>query len=207
MDYLYPLLVLTVVHLMAVMSPGQAFIVVSRTALSSGRPAGMAATLACGLGVMPWAIGAILGLALLFQQSPLLYAGLKLAGGLYLIYVAIMVWRHAADPLAAPTTSSRQSPAKAFRDTFLMQIANPKVAVFFGSIFAAVLPANPPPWMIAAILTIVFVNEIIWYTLVAVVFSSAGPRAIYARLKPILDRVMAVLLGGLGARLILDARP
>ncbi len=182
MDSLQPLLILAVVHLMAVMSPGQSFLVVSRIALSSGRRAALAATLACGFGVMPWAIGAVLGLALLFQQVPWLYVGLKIAGGLYLLYIAELVWRHATDPLPAADATTgpgtTQSSAQAFRSTLLMQMANPKVVVFFASVFVAVLPTNPPPWMMLAILVIIFVNEIGWYALVALSFSAAKPRGL-----------------------------
>jgi threonine/homoserine/homoserine lactone efflux protein len=205
-DALPPLLVLAIVHLFAVMSPGPSFVAVSRIALSSGRPAGLSAALACGLGVLPWAIGAAAGLALLFQQVPLLYARLKLFGGLYLIYVAFQVWRRAAEPLPTTESGDRQSAAQAFISTLLLQVSNPKVAVFFGSIFVAVLPDNPPLSLLAAILAIVLINEIGWYVLVALVFSARGPRRVYARFKPSLDRVMAALLGALGVRLVLDAR-
>jgi threonine/homoserine/homoserine lactone efflux protein len=203
----HPLLILWAVHLMAVMSPGQSFLVVSRAALSSGRPAALAATLACGVGVLPWAIGAMAGLALLFQQWPWLYAGLKAAGGIYLLSVAAMVWRHASEPLPEPTLETAMPVARVFTSTLLMQMTNPKVAVFFASIFVAVLPANPPIWLLAAILAVVFLNEIAWYALVALSFSAARPRAVYARVKPSVDRVMAGLLGVLGVKMLSDVRP
>ena len=77
-----PLLTVAAVHLLAAMSPGPGFITVSRTALVSGRQAGLASALACGFGVLPWAVGAILGVVILFRQTPWLYAALKAAGGL-----------------------------------------------------------------------------------------------------------------------------
>ncbi len=207
MDFLLPLATLTVVHLLAVMSPGQSFLLVSRTALSSGRPAALAATLGMGLGVLPWAIGAMLGLALLLQQAAWLYALLKIAGGLYLIYLAVMVWRHAPDPVVVTTDgATKQDLWPAFKTALLTQIANPKVVVFFGSIFVSVLPANPPLWMLGAILAIVLINEMGWYTIVALLFSADRPRAAYMGVKPAVDRMMAVVLGALGARLIWDAR-
>src|SRR6202007_2105666 len=88
-----PLVTVAVVHLLAAMSPGPSFITVSRTALASGRSAGLASALACGFGVLPWAIGALLGIVIVFKQAPWLYVALKAAGGLYLLYLAVMVWR------------------------------------------------------------------------------------------------------------------
>ena len=78
--------------------------------------------------------------------------------------------------------------------------------VFFGSIFVWVLPANPPLWMLGAILAIVLINEMGWYTIVALLFSADRPRAAYMGVKPAVDRMMAVVLGALGARLVWDAR-
>ncbi len=200
--YLWPLLTLWLVHLMAVMSPGQSFIVVSRTALGSGRPAGIAAALGMGAGILPWAIGAMLGLAVVFAQLPWLYAALKILGGLYLIYVAVRVWQHASDAVAVSGGEAVMSAPAAFRHGFLAQLANPKVAMFYGSIFVAILPPSPPGWLIGVIFAILLVNEIGWFALVAIFFSSERPRRAYLTVKPVVDRVMAVLLGLLGAKLI-----
>src|SRR5262245_58807638 len=73
------LLTVATVHLLAAMSSGPNFITLSRTAPASGRSAGLASALACGLRVLPWAIGAILGIMIVFNQAPWLYAVLKTA--------------------------------------------------------------------------------------------------------------------------------
>lgn len=200
-----PLLAVAVVHLLAAMSPGPSFIAVSRTALASGRPAGLASALACGLGVLPWATAAILGIVIVFKQAPWLYAALKAAGGLYLLYLAVLVWRHAAMRLDVGDAAPRQTLGQAFAQTFFIQISNPKVAVFFSAIFVSVLPPDPPLWMMAAIWIIVFANEAAWYSLVALGFSAARPRQFYLRLKMVIDRVMGALLGALGVKLLADA--
>jgi len=202
---LQPLLTVAVVHLLAAMSPGPSFITVSRTALTSGRPAALASALACGFGVLPWAIGAMLGVVLMFKQAPMLYAALKVAGGLYLLYLAVMIWQHAASPISVADGASRQTLGRAFAETFLAQITNPKVAVFFSAVFVSVLPSDPPLWMMVAILAIVFANEAAWYSIVALGLSAVRPRALYLRLKPLLDHAMGALLSALGAKLLADA--
>jgi RhtB (resistance to homoserine/threonine) family protein len=207
MDILVPLATLAVVHLLAVMSPGPSFLVVSRTALERGRSAALAASLGMTLGVIPWAVGAMYGLALLFERAVWLYTTLKAAGGLYLLYLAIQVWRHADTMPSAEAGPAPSSLAVAFREAFLIQIANPKVAVFFASIFVAVLPPALPVWLSAVVLAIVLANEFLWYALVALLFSAQSPRAAYLRVKPVIDRVMAVMLGALGLRLLWEARP
>lgn len=206
MEHFQALAVLALVNLMGAMSPGPTFLVVVRASLLSGRMHGLMAAIGCAIGTMPWAIGAVVGLAALFKAAPWLYAGMKVGGGLYLIYLAVMIWRGATTPITEVLSGERQTRFQAFWQTMLSQLANPKVAVFFGSIFVAVIPADPPTWIIFTILGIVLFNELAWYTVVAFVFSAATPRAAYLRFKPILDRAIAGLLGALGVRLILDAR-
>jgi threonine/homoserine/homoserine lactone efflux protein len=205
-DAVAPLVVLAVVHLLAVMSPGPSFITVSRTALTSGRPAGLAAALACGIGELPWAIAALAGVALVFAQAQWLYGALKLLGGAYLIYLAVQVWRHADSPVDVEGDAPVQSLGSAFRETFVAHVANPKIAVFFSSIFVSVLPAELPVWMIVTILVIAFVNAGGWFLCVALGFSAPRPRALYLRAKPWIDRVMAAVLGALGIKLLADVR-
>jgi threonine/homoserine/homoserine lactone efflux protein len=199
-----PLLTVAVMHLVAAMSPGPSFVTVARTALTSGRSAGLASACACGFGVLPWAIGAILGIVIVFHQVPWLYAALKAAGGLYLLYLAVMIWRQAASPIELADGVPRQTPSQAFSQTFLTQITNP-LAVFFPAIFVSVLPPDPPLWMMLAILAIVFTNEAAWYSIVALGLSAARPRALYLRLKSVLDHAIGVLLGALGVKLLADA--
>ena len=205
MTSVQPLLTVAVIHLLAAMTPGPSFLTVSRTALASGRSAGLASALACGFGVLPWAVGAILGIVIVFNQAPWLYTALKAAGGLYLLYLAVNVWQHATSPIAVADAIPRQTLSQAFAQTFLTQITNPKVAVFFSAIFVSVLPPDPPMWIMLAILAIVFANEAVWYSIVALGLSAARPRALYLRLKSVLDRAMGALLGALGVKLLTDA--
>jgi threonine/homoserine/homoserine lactone efflux protein len=202
---LKPLLTIAVVHLLAAMSPGPSFIAVSRLSLASGRRAGLASALACGLGVLPWAVGALLGLVIVLNRAPWLYMALKAAGGFYLLYLAVMAWKHASLPIAVDGTAPRQALGQAFQQTFLIQITNPKVAIFFSAIFVSVLPPDPPLWMVAAILGIVFINESAWYAVVALGMSASRPRALYLRLKPALEKVMGAVLGAFGVKLLVDA--
>jgi threonine/homoserine/homoserine lactone efflux protein len=207
MEFALPLATIAVVQLMAVISPGQWFLFIARTAVVEGRQAALMATLGMGIGSCVWAVAAMLGMAIVLQQAAWAYALLRVAGGLYLVYLAVMLWRHAAIAMEVGEGPSRRVRAwAALRDGFLIQISNPKVVVFFGSIFFALLPALSPPWVMAAAVAIVFVNEVSWYATVSFLFSARRPRDAYMRLKAPFDRVMAGTLALIGAKLIADAR-
>lgn len=193
--------------LIGAISPGPSFVFVVRTAVAKSRGDGLAAALAMGVGAMTFGALAIVGLRTLMDQAAWLYWALKIAGGLYLIYLAIVIWRHAAEPIAvADTTIVRSNRARSFGLGLATQFSNPKIVAVFGAVFAALLPAHPPLWLDLALPPLIFVQETTWYALVALAFSSARPRAVYLRAKPWIDRAAGAVIAALGVRLVLDAR-
>lgn len=205
---LVALLGLAVVHLLAVASPGPSTVLVVQTAAVSGRRGGLVAALAMMLGALAWAMAALWGLQALFAQFAWLYLFFRIAGGLYLIWLAVMLWRHARDPLPEMTAGEavRGSGGQIFARALLLQLGNPKIMVFFGSIFLSVLPQHLPGWMEGAVLALVAFDEFTWFALLALLFSGEPARAFYRRAKFWLDRIMGGALALLGLRLALSAR-
>jgi threonine/homoserine/homoserine lactone efflux protein len=140
MDYLAPLAILAITQLLAAISPGQSFVLISKLALSSNRTVALSAAMGLGLGTIIWSSAAILGVALLLKSAAWAYTAFKIAGGLYLIWLAVMLWRHAPEPIEIDSTGRKLvSPARGFALGTVTQLANPKVVVFFGSIFVALV--------------------------------------------------------------------
>jgi threonine/homoserine/homoserine lactone efflux protein len=83
---------------------------------------------------------------------------------------------------------------------------SPSQTIAYASIFTALLPADPPGWVAWVLLPTIFVIEAGWYWIVAVVFSSEGPRRSYLGAKHLVDRLAAGVIGLLGAKLISEAR-
>jgi threonine/homoserine/homoserine lactone efflux protein len=67
------------------------------------------------------------------------------------------------------------------------------------------LPSEVPGWMIAALIAIVTMNEIVWYSLVSLFFGSSPVRRVYLVAKRWIDRATAAFLGVLGVRLLWQA--
>ena len=205
MEHLAALAGLAVVHLLAVASPGPSTVVVIQAAAVSGRRVGLLAAFAMMLGALIWAAAALYGLQILFARFEWLYAAFRIGGAIYLLYLAVMMLRHAGSPLPETGSSTVQAGVwRGFLKALLLQLSNPKVMVFMGSIFLALLPAGAPLWVSLAAIAIVLVNELGWYALVALVFSAGPARDVYRRAQRWIDRTMGVVLGGLGLRLMLD---
>ena len=206
-DWLLPLASVGLANLLGAMSPGPAFVLIARTAVTRGMAAAWAAILGLALGAALWTAAAIWGLQAVFAAVPWLERALPFAGGMFLLYLAVTIWRHATAP--APTVETERLAARSgagtFLNAFVIQVSNPKIMVFFGSIFMAVLPPQMPLWVELTILAMIFVNEFTWYGIVATVFASAPARAAYSGAKSWIDRAMAGLLGVLGIRLLLPS--
>ncbi len=211
MEHAVALLGLAVVHLLAVASPGPSTVLVIQTSAVAGRRGGLLAAFAMMVGALAWAAAALYGLQALFARFEWLYVGFRIGGALFLLYLAVMIWRHAKDPLPAlpeiaVDRTAHMTGWQGFMRALLLQLSNPKIMVFFGSIFLSVLPQDTPGWMDGAVLAIVAANEFCWFALLALLFSGGPARAFYRRAKVWLDRVMGGVLGLLGLRLIFSDR-
>ena len=207
MDHLVPLFAILGALLLGAVSPGPSFVFVVRTAVAQSRTEGLAAALGMGVGAMLYGALAVLGLRTLMQDGGLLFMALKVAGGLYLIYLAWKIWSHAADPITVEATGAAAvNPGRAFALGLLTQLSNTKIVAVFGAVFAALLPANPETWLYWALPPLIFLQETLWYAIVALAFSSSRPRALYLGAKLWVDRAAAAFVGVLGARLVIEAR-
>ena len=147
-----------------------------------------------------WTIAALLGLDLVFRLFPWAYSLVKIIGAGYLIWLAVSAWRHATDPLTrAPVT--RQ---KAFLSGVLVNLTNPKSVLFAGAVLVVIFP---PDLMLGTKLLIAanhLLVELVVYSALAWLLARSPIRTAYMRAKPGFDRLSAVILGGLGLRLLVD---
>lgn len=193
--------------LIGAISPGPSFILVSRLSAARSRLHGFAAALGMGVGSAIFAGLALFGLTALLDQVAWLSLALRLAGGLYLGWLGLRIWRGADTPLvvAGGDPLAARSPTRSFWLALITQLSNPKTAIVYASIFAAMLPASPPLWLMLLLPPLGFAVDAGWYAIVALAFSAERPRGVYLRSKGMVDRVAGAVMGLLGARLVSEA--
>ncbi|MGA7972399.1 MAG: LysE family transporter, partial [Pseudolabrys sp.] len=93
MTYALALAALAFANLLGIISPGPAFLMVSRAA--AGRDLKTAIGLGAGVAIAAttWAAMACFGIALLMTHFAPLYGAIQIAGGAYLIWLGIGAWR------------------------------------------------------------------------------------------------------------------
>ncbi len=206
MHYIAPLLAIIGIHLLAVASPGPAFVATLRVAVSDSRRASVMHAVGLALAAYTWAVAAMAGMQALLAQAVWLYRIVEFGGGLYLVYIGIQGWRHAGAPMpVASFEATGLSALQALRRGYALNIANPKVIVFFASIFAAMLPPVMPLWFKLLVLIIVGIDEGLWYTLLALAFSTKPAQATYRRAKGSIDRTAGSVMLLFGGKLCWNA--
>ncbi|ABM61166.1 LysE family translocator [Halorhodospira halophila] len=197
------LLLLTVCALGA-MTPGPSLAVVVRHSLSSGRPAGLAAAVAHGIGVGGYAALSVAGLAGLLAAHPTLLAAVQGLGAAYLAWLAVQSARQAHSSAAASATAHPHSTAssappgnriQAARDGFLMALLNPKIALFFLAIFSPFTDPGQAAWEQALMVAVAAGVDMGWYAAVATLFALPVWRARLAARQRLREGIFAVVLG------------
>ncbi|MDO6685006.1 MULTISPECIES: LysE family translocator [unclassified Agarivorans] len=207
MEIIAPLISILGVMSLGIISPGPSFVLVARTAVANSRADGLATALGMGVGALFFAALALLGLQAVLLSVPTLYMVLKILGGAYLFYLAVVIWRGSKQTVDI-VDGSGEKPSKvyqSFKIGLVTQLSNPKTAIFYGSVFAALLPADLSISLILLLALMLFILEAGWYSIVALALSSNTPRKVYLNLKTILDRVASFIIGGLGFKLIIRA--
>lgn len=186
------------------MSPGPSFVLVSRISVGNSRLHGLAAAIGMGLGGAFFAVLALAGLVALLEQVEWLYLVLKCAGGLYLVYLGIAIWRGAREPIELASANGRGalSVARALVLGLVTQVSNPKTAVVYASIFAALMPQEPPLALVLSLPPLILLIEAGWYAVVAIAFSAPRSQQAYLNGKLWVDRLAGAVIGALGLRLI-----
>jgi len=182
-------------------SPGPALLLALKTTLTSGRMAGIITGLGLGTMAALWTGLALLGLEGVFQLFPWAYALLKTGGALYLLYIAYGMWKDASKPLP-PSSADAPKLRRAFFTGFAVNMGNPKSVIFASAVLLVIFPQDMSLAAKASIALNHLLIEWTVYTLFAIALSTSAARAGYLRLKPMFDRVAALILGALALRLI-----
>lgn len=121
--------------LLMVLTPGPNMIYLISRSICQGRRAGVVSLLGVVAGFLVHMFAAAIGLTALFLAVPLAYELLRWAGAAYLLYLAWQAVRPGARSPFEAKALPADPPGKLFLMGFLTNVLNPKIAVFYLSIF------------------------------------------------------------------------
>ena len=195
--------------LILILLPGTGVIYTLAIGLGRGFGPSVAAAFGCTLGIVPAALASILGLSALLHTSALAFQIIKIAGLIYLLYMAIQIVRDGGmlDTRPDPNRKLMSLRTIAVRGT-LLNVLNPKLSLFF----LAFLPQFVEPAQ--GLVPVQLVTLALWFMgLTFMVFVGYGACASLARTyifqRPGVMRTIRYVFGGcfglLGVRLALSS--
>lgn len=186
-------------------SPGPANLAAATVAMSQGRRPGMIFALGLSAGLWVWGILAATGLGAVLQTSAPALVAMKIAGGLYLLWLALQSARSAARPAATIATPPAISGGRWFLRGLVLNLSNPKAVFAWMAALTVGLDRQDDLSTIAAATGLCGLIGLVNATGHVWVFSFPGVMASYRQARRWIDGTAAVLFAGAGLGLLRSA--
>lgn len=188
--------------------PGPAMLYAAVRTMAGGRRAGLMAVLGISIGASVHVIAAAAGLSALFEAVPVAYAIVKLVGGLYLVWLGVSLFRNRDRGGDAPVGVAPKSARTAFVESMVVEVLNPKTALFFLAFLPQFVDAHAslPLWaqfaILGALVNMIFsVADVLCVLLAGSIMEKVRQSS---RTQKLLQRLGGTILVGLGLHLALQ---
>jgi len=210
MTFLSPeFLALFGVFVLAAIAPGADFASVVRESITFGRRAGIICAIGVGSAIMVHVAYTVTGVGLIIAHSVLIFTIVKWCGAAYLAYLGVrslMAGRSAPSNEAETFAHVAQdrSATKSYTVGFLTNLLNPKATLFFVSLFATIISRETPVATQFGYGVALSIFLALWFTVVAVFFTTRSMRAAFERMGHWINRVTGLVFIALGVRIALQ---
>lgn len=199
----------TIVAAALTVAPGADTMLVVRNVLRGGRRDGLFSMAGICTGLYVHALLSALGVSIILMHSAPAFMVLKIAGACYLVWLGIQSLRSAArgsgSQPAEFIAKTSVTPARCFREGFLTNVLNPKVAVFYLALLPQFIGPTDPVFLKSLLLTAIhFVQGVLWLGFVAWAVDRSRRFFVRPVMRRWLDAACGTLLIGLGLRLAMQ---
>jgi len=210
-----------IITILAVISPGPDFAMVTRIALARGRRAGVLCAIGIGTGVSVHLGYTLIGLGVVFASNVWVLSALRYLGAAYLIWLGVSaLWPDIRRLLGRPDhsksasnvthsdqpdqnqTRPAQNSGSAFWIGFACNALNPKTMLFIVSLFSQVISPNTAIIQEVAYGVYIAACHMIWFALVATALTLPSVQARIAAIKSWIERGVGICLACLGVKLL-----
>ncbi|NLP82524.1 LysE family translocator [Microbacterium sp. CFH 90308] len=199
---------IALVELGMALTPGPNMVYLVSRSIGQGWRAGMMSLAGTTVGFVVYMTMANLGLAAVFLVVPWLYTALKVAGALYLLWLAYKTLRPGGTSLFEPRDLPRDSAGKLFRMGLVTNLLNPKTAIVYLALIPQFIDASAGD-VIAQGFQLGAVQIAVAVIVNGAIILAAGSVAVFLRRRPMWVRwqrkITGVLLGIVGVKLAIDA--
>ena len=128
-------LLFVLMAVLLILLPGPDTVIATKNTLEIGRTGGLQTALGTCCALLIHTMAAVIGLSAIIVKSAVLFSVFKYVGAVYLVYMGVKaIWSLKKNEVATDTEElqvNKYGHTSCFRQGFLTNILNPKVAVFF----------------------------------------------------------------------------
>lgn len=195
------IIAIAIITLLAVISPGADFALVSRNSYLYGRKQGIYTAYGIACAVWVHICYSVLGLSFLKHYIPNLLHIIQYIGALYLMYIGYKIFTQ--QQISDHATHTLLHPRQAFIQGFLGNSLNPKTTLFVMSIFAQLLRGNHGLTHLIGYGMFISASHLLWFLLISLFCSTPVIRNKILRKQVSINRVIGTVLATLGLCLFL----
>jgi RhtB (resistance to homoserine/threonine) family protein len=198
------LIAVALITILATISPGPDFAMITRNSYLYGRKAGILSALGIACGVQIHVFYTMFGIGFVIAHSPTLFTAIKLVGALYLIYIGWKTFRNRSSVQIDLETTPSASRTSMFSNGLLTNALNPKTTLFVVSTYTQVV--NPGTTLTTQFGYGLFMSatHFLWFAAVALLVSTAALRTRLLSQQRRVDKCIGTVLVGLGIALSLS---
>lgn len=209
MPELTALLAFGLISLGMVLTPGPNMIYLISRSICQGRRAGLISLGGVALGFVFYMLCAAFGITALVMAVPYAYDTLRIAGALYLLYLAWLAVKPGGRSPFAVKDLPADSPRKLFAMGFITNLLNPKIAVMYLSLLPQFIHADQGSVLLQSVM-LGATQILVSISVNAMIVVLAGTIASGLAARPawlIAQRwLMGTVLGGLAVRMLMEGR-
>ncbi len=195
------IIAIAIITLLAVISPGADFALVSRNSYLYGRKQGIYTAYGIACAVWIHISYSVLGLSFLKHYIPNLLHIIQYIGALYLMYIGYKTFTQ--QQISDHATHTLLHPRQAFIQGFLGNSLNPKTTLFVMSIFAQLLRGNHGLMHLIGYGMFISASHLLWFLLISLFCSAPVIRNKILSKQVSINRVIGTVLATLGLCLLL----
>ncbi|HEM6843909.1 TPA: LysE family translocator [Providencia rettgeri] len=190
------------ITILAVISPGPDFAMVTRNSYTYGIKTGLLCALGIAIGVQVYVFYTVFGITLVIMNSPTLFLIVKLIGVIYLVYIGFKSLTNKVKISSNNAVSRPLSALNAFKNGFLTNALNPKTMFFVVSVYSQVISTQNSIWLNLSYGLFISFAHWLWFSLIAIFFATPVVRNKILNYQFIMDRTIGALLILLGLSLL-----
>lgn len=198
-------------HFLALISPGPDFVILVKSAIKNESKKAIGVALGISMANALYITLCLIGVGSLLASSVYIMIGLKVAGGLFLIYLAMQALRAKKSDYASLSVQvdknelSHTTFFKEFVIGFMSGLLNPKNVLFYLSLFTVVL-TNDVSLTFKVVLGVWMTSVVfLWDSAIVFILSGDRVRRKFAKLAYYIDKVSGVILGLVGFSIVKTA--